>query len=105
MGVFRRILREVGLFCVSYCTFLGAEAIDFESSLYLCGEVASKETMGNDKLTTGNNKSKNRMNTEQEEKKAQRAEAYLRIIERTRLLYNTQAELGEVVGFSLESGN
>lgn len=61
--------------------------------------------MGNDKLTTGNNKSKNRMNTEQEEKKAQRAEAFLRIIERTRLLYNTQAELGEVVGFSLESGN
>ena len=59
--------------------------------------------MGNDKLTTGNNKSKNRMNTEQEEKKAQRAEAYLRIIERTRLLYNTQAELGEA-GECLSSG-
>lgn len=45
------------------------------------------------------------MDTEQEEKKAQRAEKFLRIIERTRLLYNTSAELGEVVGFSLESGN
>ena len=35
----------------------------------------------------------------------QRAEEYLRIIERTRLLYNTSAELGEVVGFSIGSGN
>ena len=30
---------------------------------------------------------------------------YLRIIERTRLLYNTSAELGAAVGFSVESGN
>ena len=45
------------------------------------------------------------MNQEQENRKLQRAEEFLRIIERTRLLYNTSAELGEVVGFSLESGN
>ena len=32
-------------------------------------------------------------------------EDYLRIVERTRLLYNTLGELGEVVGFSVESGN
>lgn len=30
---------------------------------------------------------------------------YLRIIERTRLLYNSSAELGAAVGFSVESGN
>ena len=30
---------------------------------------------------------------------------YLRIIERTRLLYNTSAELGAAVGFSVENGN
>ena len=35
------------------------------------------------------------------EEKGRRAEEYLRIIERTRLLY----KLGEVVGFSIESGN
>lgn len=68
--------------------------------------------MGNDKQTTGNNNkqttgnnNKNRMNTEQQEEKLRRAEQFLRIIERTRLLYNTSAELSEVVGFSIESGN
>ena len=30
---------------------------------------------------------------------------YLRIIERTRLLYNSSTELGAAVGFSVESGN
>lgn len=45
------------------------------------------------------------MKSEELEEKGRRAEEYLRIIERTRLLYNTSAELGEVVGFSIESGN
>lgn len=45
------------------------------------------------------------MRTEELEEKGRMAEEYLRIIERTRLLYNTSAELGEVVGFSIESGN
>ena len=45
------------------------------------------------------------MKSEELEEKGRRAEEYLRIIERSRLLYNTSVELGEVVGFSIESGN